>query len=1344
MTAVAGLQAKGKKLQKSTLDALEAIATRTVVTPQDRRRVADQELRLVRLGGTLNAASGVGRRGRAAQAFGPRPAPSRNSSRNATPVPNRARTPAPNRARTPTPNRARTATPAPKRGRNNGGGSRNATPPAPKRARTAAATTPNRATTPAVDRYRSNSNDIINLTFSNNNNNGARRTTPPRRTSSSSFINLVSRTPTPNRNNNRNGNGNNRNGNGNKGGPPRKKPPQKPRRPSCPAGTGPPQRGRSAEMILLEAVGRREMPAAKAVAMLTEELDAARTILRRVMRQVGLDTEMARALRSAAKASNANSSWRSNRAANLTRVDARRTACVAEMNKLNAYVTRLRSAIDLLEQPDNAVRERNRLVRSMLNRDVLRGLPAATAAPANANSPSPFQVWMSKAVRSDPRSSLGQFGAAANAQDDPCADAADPVPGRSGLHEHQKVVRIMAELRAQGKIDTSGLLVVHSTGAGKTIAGLSVLLAFWDSTYVHAGQTLPWPVLFVSTKDNQEDNDAAKLARYAMLIFADFTTADGSRPFARRAGDAARHWDDAEAVKRAAYAITTRLKLGIQGMMRRMGQEPSATQLGRGLYTYIKLANDLGSVAKSANGQVVPAGPAFVAPDNVTFIVDEIQYLVSPPLEETTWKDSYTLVLNHLTKRRNPANTWVVGMTATPGETKEEVVAVLAAVQGPVKERQVAVTDSLDTLAAKARGYVSYAYLLNDARRFARVDLRLECSNLTDSAYYHDPYIRRLYRLYASVPEFQGASFLEKVYRERPEWWQKLKAKAYDASKARAAQRDWWVYNPLRPNAYLKRVRDASLFIMLDKEETVHLQSVLKDGPEENNNNNERPKGRRRRRAKAHKWPPAELLEYVSTSQGGAMAANARNNGDNSEDDEVVTVENATLAKRRVKNEQLRRTGRVRTGVQQYFRRYLLSPKITQFLAIVYDDLMIDKKGIHYVYTSSPTAALLVAQALTTVLRLPQLKRNTQQRAGVQYFCMIDDVASQVPGLDSFRTAAGDVPMLKRLASSDLNKFGDVIKVVIATKKSFKGVDLRNVRHLHLLDAFANFRDFIQFVGRGPRNCSHSGLPRAQQRVTVHLYRLQYSSDDACTSSALADCFLATESLKRYTAPGGYQDVETKVLWGASVDYLVHRDTLHKDMASLATMVRDLQCKPQPRPPGFQELESKVLEYRTDKYDKLLREKYKLPPKKPHVKGRKEYLAGLTSIRAMPNGNARAQALQALRAEYPNAARSINYDAATKDLYKDLKKATTILVNAEARAANAANANAANAAAAVATARNTVQALRANAVRVQNEYAQLPWKLFKLNLNFERARLGATNLDVRTNDIRNPTNKSGR
>jgi len=904
----------------------------------------------------------------------------------------------------------------------------------------------------------------------------------------------------------------------------------------------------------------------------------------------------------------------------------------------------------------------------------------------------PFQEWLLNLFKSKgpvfptllrnmrkrgAQSPYDALEALGTSDEDPCR--ADESPSSRFIEAHQAVVYVMAQLRAHDRIQTKGLLVTTSTGGGKTVTGLSVLLAFWNKRILGK----PWPVLLVSTNDNQSQNGCAKLAREAMLYFPDFMDEEThTLPFGRPAGYTGRvpHWQNAEIIQKAADALCRRLKEGIATLMSMRtarGMQLTNAHKKRTLHTFGELGNDLLSGAIS-----MPL-------KNVTIVLDEVQYVLAPPSTEQGLRAQYAKVREALLQRKSPTdNTWVVGMTATPGETKEDIVALLNMVMG---KTALTVKDTPEVMARKAKGYSAYAYLLGDSTRFAPVSMRMECSYLRGS-YYAEPYFRRVYRAFVEHPHLppDARSFLQNMRERHGEnWGNKFKPLDRPTEEAleKQAKLAQWHYDPQKPDSYMKRLRLASLYVPIDSEELAYIKS--KRGNETSSSSS---------------MPIQELVVDRKDVRiaGPTIPANNKANSNTDNDNRGNTRKNEkndNFIKRSAltvneHHEHQQRAGRAarasRGVVHRTTWRYLLSPKIPQFLKNVYKDLISTtraRQGVHFVYTTNTDVARLVAYCLRKILGMPQMKDVPQGSlpTGGPYFAMLNTLASEKPLFRELKTEASAIKRLDRLISSKENAKGDIIKVVIATGKSFKGVDLRNLRYLHLLDPLVNFRDFLQFVGRGPRMCGHKFLPKTQRKVEVVLYRLAYEPGHACNdaSAALADCFVWDESLKRYLAAGGFRSVENTVLYKASVDYLVFKDTLHKDRDILIDMVKNLTC-PEVAPMetnendvghkqagGFGNLSEEYKRHRIAKGMKAVQNKYRTLPKIKPTKYKAMMKQGFVPYPAPPNIRATADYLNykhALKSKlapenelrmiprFAQAARRVNFEREKKQVSAALRE----------------------------------------------------------------------------------------
>lgn len=68
------------------------------------------------------------------------------------------------------------------------------------------------------------------------------------------------------------------------------------------------------------------------------------------------------------------------------------------------------------------------------------------------------------------------------------------------------------------------------------------------------------------------------------------------------------------------------------------------------------------------------------------------------------------------------------------------------------------------------------------------------------------------------------------------------------------------------------------------------------------------------------------------------------------------------------------------------------------------------------------------------------------------------------------------------------NKYGHNIKVLIGSKVTGEGLDLKWVRQIHIIDPWHNNTRIYQIIGRGIRNCSHIDLEPTERNVTVYKY----------------------------------------------------------------------------------------------------------------------------------------------------------------------------------------------------------------------------------------------------------------
>jgi hypothetical protein len=75
-----------------------------------------------------------------------------------------------------------------------------------------------------------------------------------------------------------------------------------------------------------------------------------------------------------------------------------------------------------------------------------------------------------------------------------------------------------------------------------------------------------------------------------------------------------------------------------------------------------------------------------------------------------------------------------------------------------------------------------------------------------------------------------------------------------------------------------------------------------------------------------------------------------------------------------------------------------------------------------------------------------------------------------------------------RVAGSPENADGSKIKVLIGSKVTGEGLNLKAIREVHILEGWFHLAKQEQVVGRGIRYCSHQALPKAQRNCTIFAY----------------------------------------------------------------------------------------------------------------------------------------------------------------------------------------------------------------------------------------------------------------
>ena len=68
------------------------------------------------------------------------------------------------------------------------------------------------------------------------------------------------------------------------------------------------------------------------------------------------------------------------------------------------------------------------------------------------------------------------------------------------------------------------------------------------------------------------------------------------------------------------------------------------------------------------------------------------------------------------------------------------------------------------------------------------------------------------------------------------------------------------------------------------------------------------------------------------------------------------------------------------------------------------------------------------------------------------------------------------------------NNLGEIVRVFMITSSGAEGIDLKNVRWVHITEPYWHPVRIKQVIGRALRICSHKDLPPELQTVNVFMY----------------------------------------------------------------------------------------------------------------------------------------------------------------------------------------------------------------------------------------------------------------
>ena len=101
--------------------------------------------------------------------------------------------------------------------------------------------------------------------------------------------------------------------------------------------------------------------------------------------------------------------------------------------------------------------------------------------------------------------------------------------------------------------------------------------------------------------------------------------------------------------------------------------------------------------------------------------------------------------------------------------------------------------------------------------------------------------------------------------------------------------------------------------------------------------------------------------------------------------------------------------------------------------------------------------------------------------------------------------------------TSDENKTGKFIQIILATLAGAEGLDLKNIRQIHIIEPYWNQMKIKQIIGRGVRRDSHISLPAKERNIEIYRYFSVFKNKNSLVSKdkITTDEYIEEVSLKK-------------------------------------------------------------------------------------------------------------------------------------------------------------------------------------------------------------------------------------
>ncbi len=164
-----------------------------------------------------------------------------------------------------------------------------------------------------------------------------------------------------------------------------------------------------------------------------------------------------------------------------------------------------------------------------------------------------------------------------------------------------------------------------------------------------------------------------------------------------------------------------------------------------------------------------------------------------------------------------------------------------------------------------------------------------------------------------------------------------------------------------------------------------------------------------------------------------------------------------------------------------------------------------------------------------------------------------DDSAQYKYAIFSGKQTEEEKTDILNIFNSQENIEGKHIKILMITKSGTEGLDLKNVRFIHIMEPYWNFSLIQQVIARGVRYKSHISLDEKYRNVQVYMYLSDYNKED------LNDIKSKQIALNKSTNSKKQENIEKTTDIHMLTNAIKNQELIYKFLKAIAST--SIECK---------------------------------------------------------------------------------------------------------------------------------------------------------------------------------------